>query len=860
MNEPATSGASRSRAPFVGREPELQTITQAIEGGARLLTLRGPGGVGKTRLIEEVRTRLRDTFRDVVPWVHVALDDVTTVDGLVDRVVDALGGSGARRDVTKLLAARAPLVLTLDPFDRLIDASGMLLDWLREVPTLSCIVIARQALNVPQEVAFDIAPITDSEAAVTLFEAIAQRHRAGFALAPGDRAVAAEIVRELDGLPLAIDLAASRMAVMSPAALLHRLRNRFEVLRRTQEGESRHRALETSIAWSVELLSPLARDALAQCTVFRGGFSLEAAESVVALYGSGTLDALQSLRERSLLDVVSTPSALDVRLSLGHSVRAFAEGLIPAAEREAAEERHAAYFVEHAERWYAENTVTSWSHISEDRENLLTVVERILMRPSVSARSADRALRALVAVGPVLLREGALALCADYLERGLAVAKGSGADPRLQARSLELRAAVKRRLGDATGSEKDYAESMVLAHHTGERALEARCCSAVARLALSRGNLDVARDAVTRAESLDPMAEDVRRTRGLLWMSARAWEKARLSFEETLAQARRAQSSAGEIQDLRNLAALDLWTGRVDQAIPRLEMALARAESSKDARAIVASQVGLSVALGLASDEANASKAIALSEAASQRAHEQGWVAQTQLARGVLGVIHATQRERGEARLLLSGVLGGQPTSTTSSLPADLDIVFHVALARIEMNAGNRTRAEELVHRAALRAPSAIDQVLVAWLASSALTSQAGSSEPSVFVEWLLRIPSQEGASGAEVEARKPITIGTDSMWFRVAQEERVDLSKRKPLRLLLERLAEEAMRPEPRRLPWDDLLESGWPGEKMRADAGAHRVRVAISTMRKMGLRDVLRTEEDGYRIDPSFRVVRVR
>ena len=854
--------SSASSTPFVGRESEVQALTQAIEGGARLLTLRGPGGVGKTRIVEEVRERLRDSFRDVVPWVHVSLDDVESLEGFVDRVVDALGGSGAKReDVTKLLAARAPLVLTLDPFDRLVHAAGTLAFWLREVPTLSCVVVTRQALQLPQEVAFDIAPITDEHAAIALFEAIAQRHRAGFVLAPADRAIAAEIVRELDGLPLAIDLAASRMAVMSPAALLHRLRNRFEVLRRTQDGDSRHRALETSIAWSVELLSPLARDALTQCTVFRGGFSLEAAETVVALYGSGTLDALQSLRERSLLDVVPTNSAIDVRLSLGHSVRAFAEARISAADREAAEERHATYFVEHAERWSTENNVTGWSHISADRENLLAVVERILTRSSVSARSADRALRALVAVGPVLLREGALALCANYLERGLAIAKGSGADPRLQARSLELRASVKRRLDDATGAERDYAEAMVLAHHTGEQALEARCCTGVARLALSRGNLEGARNAVERAEALNPTAEDVRRTRGLLWMGSRAWEKARLCFEETLAQARRAQSTAGEIHDLRNLATLDLCTGNIAHAIPRFELALARAESSKDARAIVASQIGLALSLGVATNDApdatRTSSAIALAEAAAQRAHEHGWAAQTQLARGVLGVIHATQQERGEARLLLNGIVSSISEAT---LPADLDILFHVALARIEMNAGHHPRAEELIQRARLRAPAAIDEALVTLVAADALASDPASPTHSALTRWLLRIPSQASTSGAETEARKPLTIGTDSMWFRVGSEERVDLSKRKPLRLLLERLAEESARVEPKRLPWEDLLESGWPGEKMRPDAAAHRVRVAISTMRKMGLRDVLRTEEDGYRIDPSFRIVRVR
>jgi hypothetical protein len=104
-------------------------------------------------------------------------------------------------------------------------------------------------------------------------------------------------------------------------------------------------------------------------------------------------------------------------------------------------------------------------------------------------------------------------------------------------------------------------------------------------------------------------------------------------------------------------------------------------------------------------------------------------------------------------------------------------------------------------------------------------------------------------------DARPSLTLGPAATWFRVASEPRVDLSRRKPLRLILDRLSRAD---DKTNLAWDELLEAGWPGERMRADAGAHRVRVAVSTLRKMGLRDVLRTEDTGYRIDPAYEIQR--
>ncbi|MBX7190789.1 MAG: hypothetical protein K1X94_01950 [Sandaracinaceae bacterium] len=860
------------RDVFVGRQRELDVLTRAVEGGARLLTVTGPGGVGKSRLVREGLLALRDSHEDMVPSVLCELGETSTLEGLVDRVVDALGGSGARRkDLTRLLAQRAPVVLVLDPFDRLVVHAAVLSEWLRAVPALAIVAVSRQVLRLPEEVVLDVPAITDEPTAVRLFEAIAERHRPGFALSDADRPAAAAIVRELDGLPLAIELAASRMAVMSPQALLHRLRNRFDVLRRGSAEGARHHALEASIAWSMELLGPAARDALAQCTVFRGGFTIEAAEAVVridpapaAQAGSGdVLDLLQSLRERSLLTVTEPSTVGELRLHLGQSVRAFVEPSLTEPQRDAAEDRHARHYVERAEGWAKEASQRDgWrarARIAAERDNLLAVVERILGRPNVSSRSADRALRALVALGPVLLREGSLEITRSHLERGLSVAQGSGADPRLQARALLLRAEVKTRVGDLEGADRDLAEAMVLAHHTGQLDVEGRALVLAARLSTTRREPSRATLALDRAESIareqrdETLALACLGARGALLLHARDLAGAELHFEEGLARAKRGADVSAEIAFARRLAYLDLAHERAGAARERLEHAARLAAREHEPRAEILGAVPLAIALALESGAGDRFAAsMTLLEEATRRAGESGLPTFEPVARGFLGLFHAARSERGEARLLLGEV-------TSEDAPrraADVDVVLLLALARIESHANRREAAKKLVTRALARADATIDSALVAFLGDDPLALDTAHRSALVSLLLLVRAsPTPLGSVPPPAESRPVLALGPGALWFRVASEPRVDLSRRKPLRLILDRLAAPS---DKTHLAWDDLLEAGWPGERMRADAGAHRVRVAVSTLRKMGLRDVLRTEESGYRIDPAFEIQR--
>ena len=861
-----------SRDVIVGREREIEAFTRAVEGGARLLTVTGPGGVGKSRLVHEALAALRESHADMVPVVECALGETSTLEGLVDRVVDALGGAGARRkDITRLFAQRAPVVVVLDPFDRLVPHASLLSEWLRGTPALSFVAVSRQVLRVPEEVVLEVPAITDEASAVALFSAIAERHRPGFTLSEADRAAAAAIVHELDGLPLAIELAASRMTVMSPQALLHRLRShlqtkgRFEVLRRGGTDGARHQALEASIAWSIDLLGTPARETLAQCTVFRGGFTIEAAEAVVQLAGANTdvLDLLQSLRERSLLTVTEPSGDGELRLHLGQSVRAFVEPSLTEAERDAAEDRHARHYVERAEAWGAQGRERDgWrarAKIAAERDNLLAVVERILGRPNVSSRSADRALRALVTLGPVLLKEGSLEITHSHLERGLAIAQGSGADPRLQARALLLRAEVKTRVGDVTGAERDLAEAMVLAHHTTLRDVEGRALVLAARLAIQRRDTARAGLVLDRAQELarehkdEPLAVACLAARGSQLVHARDLAGAELHFEEGLARARRSSDASADIAFSRRLAYLDLAAGRVAEARERLEQAAKLAEREHEPRAAIFGCLPLAVARAL---EGGATErfvsSMSLLDEAARGANDGGLVAFEPVVRGFLGILHAARGERGEARLLLGEVTSAEPGSSI----ADLEILFLLGLARIESHANRREAAKKLVTRALGRADAAIDGALVAFLGEDPLALDSAQRSPLVSLLLLVRASATPlGSVPPPPDTRPSLTLGPAATWFRVASEPRVDLSRRKPLRLILDRLSRPDDKPN---LAWDELLEAGWPGERMRADAGAHRVRVAVSTLRKMGLRDVLRTEDTGYRIDPAYEIQR--
>lgn len=302
---------------FVGRSAELTRLAEALDA-ARLVTVTGVGGVGKSRLAARAaaRTRPRDGA-----W-RVELATVRDPDLVAYALVEALDLTDqTSRPPRQLLLdhlAERQLLLVVDGFEHLVGACAALVgELLRRTPGLRVLAVGRRPLEVAGERLFPLAPLTGPEA-TELFADRAAARVPGFALDDGNRADVLELCRRLDGIPLAVELAAGRLNALSPAQLLSRLRDRFRLL--TGGGRDtlpRHQTLRTAIGWSHELCTPEERLLWSRLSVFAGPFDLEAAEYVCGgdgLHADDVLDVLGELLAQSLLTREETAAGLRYRM------------------------------------------------------------------------------------------------------------------------------------------------------------------------------------------------------------------------------------------------------------------------------------------------------------------------------------------------------------------------------------------------------------------------------------------------------------------------------------------------------------------------------------------------------------------
>jgi predicted ATPase/class 3 adenylate cyclase len=338
---------------LIGRESEVTEIEAAVKAH-RLVTLTGVGGVGKTRLALEVAARLADEFPDGVWFFELAA--VTDPAAIPDAVAAVLGitqqpGKTVSESVAAALEGRVRL-LVIDNCEHVLDAAADLIEAiLTHSATVRILATSREGLGVPDEQVWpvrslDAAAGIDS-AAVSLFVERAQGIAPSFSMVDGDQAAAVtEICRRLDGIPLAIELAASRMASMTASEMRDRLDHRFRLLVGSRRGLERHHTLRHAVGWSYDLLDDTEKTVLDRCSVFAGGFDLQ---SACAVAGSDDLDeyaileVLDALVRKSLL--IADRSSGRTRFSMLETIRQFAEEQI-VARGEASEIRaaHSRYF------------------------------------------------------------------------------------------------------------------------------------------------------------------------------------------------------------------------------------------------------------------------------------------------------------------------------------------------------------------------------------------------------------------------------------------------------------------------------------------------------------------------------------
>ena len=355
--------------PLVDREQETTEVEDlVVRQGVRLITLTGPGGVGKSRLAVEVAGRLGQGFADGVRFVDLA--SVSAAELVPAAVAAGLGlnTSGGRlcTDLVSYLRGKR-LLLVLDNFEQVTEAAPMVAELLAAAPGLVTLVTSRTVLRVSGEYELCVPPLAvppsrdagnlDEYASVRLFVARAGAAAPGFELTGRNAQAIAEICRRLDGLPLAIELAAARIRMLPPRALLARLDDRMSVLTEgPRDLPERQRTLRNTLDWSFSLLSADEKALFARLGVFAGTFGLPAAEAVCRDADPSTpagppgraVDTLSSLVDSSL--VRPEPREDEPRFTLLETIRVYAlERLRESGDWQEAHDRHAAYFLSLAE-------------------------------------------------------------------------------------------------------------------------------------------------------------------------------------------------------------------------------------------------------------------------------------------------------------------------------------------------------------------------------------------------------------------------------------------------------------------------------------------------------------------------------
>ena len=338
---------------FIGREAELAEVEEALKAH-RLVTLTGVGGVGKTRLATEVAARRADEFPDGVWFFELAA--VTDPAAVPDAVAAVLGitqqpGKTLNDSVAAALEGRVRL-LVFDNCEHVLDAAADLIEAiLAHSATVRILATSREGLGIPDEQVWlvpslDIDTGTDS-AAVALFVERARSVASRFSMTePAEAAAVVEICQRLDGIPLAIELAASRMASMTASEVRDRLDHRFRLLVGSRRGLARHHTLRHAVAWSYDHLDDEEKSVLDRCAVFAGGFDFQSACAVAGFDGSdgfAALDLLDALVRKSLL--VAYKYSGRTRFSMLETIRQFAEEqLVARGEADTVRTAHARYF------------------------------------------------------------------------------------------------------------------------------------------------------------------------------------------------------------------------------------------------------------------------------------------------------------------------------------------------------------------------------------------------------------------------------------------------------------------------------------------------------------------------------------
>lgn len=915
--------------PFIGRQRDLARLDTVAEAGCRVVTLVGPGGMGKTRLSVRWASQRRAEYTGGVYFADLTScrDDASFLSavGAALEVPIAAGGPVAAR-VGAQLAGHGRMLLVLDNFEQLVATSATtVLELSTAAPDTTFLVTSREPLRIAGERVHELLPIglpgaSDDPAAIARSDAFrllrdrVEAVRGTFEPAPAEISAAGALVRRLDGIPLAIELAASRLVTLGTRALLSDLSRGIDALGAGERGKpERHRTLRAAIDWSLALLTPGEALAFAEIGAFHGGLDTDAAAAVLS--GPRPLERLDALREKALLRAYEPPGLLGVRrLAPYETLGSVAKEKLAAHRRvDEVRARHARHYGAVARalrtRLDHDNNAEAQRTLTLERDNMEAALEALLSGAHGLRDAGELSAWLVLGLDPVCLAAGAaehtdaLSMRVRQTFRKL--------PPSLEARLLEASASALNLVGQRPEAAAARAEAIRLARQARDRGLEGRLLCARAR-----GSLGATAEVMADVEA----ALTILREHGL------PRDRAVAANELAVRRSQLGDPRSAEALFLESVRAFRTVGDRQWEGVTLCQIAIIRLEGGRtdEARAVIAE------AVPLATDGHGWNLSAMASQASGHLAHVEGDLGQARAAferaidvyrrvahprfvgiyLGYLGIVERERGELGAATELLEEACAmlrahgeqqhqaiflahwgatlawrGDETEARRRLAEaratvegqtfrGLDLVLEIEEAHLDIALGARAdadrdaraanaarkRAMDRLERCVLDAASGVDAHLSNRIARRALGAARRPSVPPRASEAPLApdaaAPVELAATAASTHPTPhagELVIERDARWLLLPGGERVGLSSRHLARRLLLALALARLSRPGAAVSHDELLEAGWPGERMHPASARNRLYVAMSTLRKMGLEGILESESDGYRLDPD-------
>lgn len=871
---------------LIGRAPELERVIEQLSARQRLLTITGGAGLGKTRLAIAVAHAWRARWPDE-PATLVRLEDCRSRDEF-DRATAAALGCAPRPDAIDATLLSAPRLLVIDSPEPVIGpVTEAVARWIDASSELTVLCASRERLGLIGEQVTELDALSRDEAIAMLDDRV-QRLRA---LSEDERGALGVIVDRVERVPLLIEFAAARMRTLSATELASRIeRAMLELTAPSRALPARQSTIEACVRWSYDLLSPTAQRALACCSVLRGSFASAAAEAVIG--GPDAIDALQQLRDASLIRVANDGHAGELRLSLFAVVARFAEARArEQSALEGAQRRLIAHMAERDPRawlrWIGDlsfrqdvdqlnrDAVAEYALALDERDAdaAFDALSARITDPleSSSLEACERAVRAAqtlcdrveraepsaargrlleaaqLAIADTLLVLGRHDECAQILEA--IERRASGHDPRWPAIVAVMRARIAFLRDDPARTRAQLERAHAQFTAIGELRRAASIEAALSQYRLSDERWE---HFSARAESFAIATRDeAMRTKVLT---------RRVITQFELGQLARAEATADVIEALaphpERWLAIGARAGiaheRGDYALALREysraLEMAEGDSARDLSMLRAYRAAAHACLG------EHSLALAVLERESAALERMGDRFYSQLFRGWMSASLAASGRVGDARAALAeSDLDRWPSSLQGGwmclflLRAWIDI----AEAHDDDGALASARLRSASDRVERWMPAASDDAQRAQLEREASIS----ADARIIRAWLRRVI----AGRAPVDHPAPaLVVARNGAWFDAPGARRCSLAHKATARAILAALAEHAALAPGQPVSSRRLIEAAWPGERMFAQSAKNRLQVAISALRKAGLTDWIVLRDHGYLLDPA-RVVRV-